>query len=705
MNNLPFNLPPITAFRELDYTLRLNIDLSYLDDPDITFQVWDGNVLLYTFSATYDDGTITGVFQDTIVRKMPTLSRYYILINGVHKFGSDFTTALTPGLPTSNTLEVELVGDTYVTVEIPGFSFVSEATAVAQAAAATATEKADELSESAANALTSEQNAALSEMNAAISEDNALTSASSALLHKTAAELARDTSLIQAGVYDTEALGRAAVADGQYFKVAGSGDVAANEYKRINSTTSSLINSYPSAGSVSTFKGQITDVDYNGTPFTVGAPDTLSTYTSSTNFNLRIMAFTSLIPGMVNRLDFWSVKAGTLNLRIFKDNKDGTYELLQKISLTITLGANSITTGFTPFYFDADIRVGVFYNASSGLIGYKTKSSGVSFGAASAVDPNVGDDVAINIASTAEFGIVLYVSPESGRKIKQSALPIEIPDVVSLYAFNRGRSDKSYVPKKYGILVAGQSNTDGAIPYAEIPSWFVTAGRLIPGVNFSKNPGTGFSTYTVADGSLWAYDLFLYKSMIDYLRTKHSDPTYEMYVIKQSVSGTSISVDAKPTSPGYWDINFEKIPTNKPAITKEWEKRLKTILAAVTTFDLRCVVWHQGESDQGDPDTYYQNLNNLIWYVRGVLNMPKLVWILGGINTSSTSFNQKVQDAKIKLAAEDRYIEYVEVLNGSSYLGTDSLHWNAVGAQDFSDKVFNLIKDIEPSTNLNGGYY
>ena len=67
-----------------------------------------------------------------------------------------------------------------------------------------------------------------------------------AIAAKTATELARDAALIGAGVYTTEALGRAAVADGQAFKVQGSGDVAAYEYRRINSTTSSLIATYPS---------------------------------------------------------------------------------------------------------------------------------------------------------------------------------------------------------------------------------------------------------------------------------------------------------------------------------------------------------------------------------------------------------------------------------------------------------------------------
>jgi hypothetical protein len=45
-----------------------------------------------------------------------------------------------------------------------------------------------------------------------------------------------------------------------------------------------------------------------------------------------------------------------------------------------------------------------------------------------------------------------------------------------------------------------------------------------------------------------------------------------------------------------------------------WEQRLRTILPSVTgqLFEVKCVVWHQGESDKGDENNYYQNLKNLI---------------------------------------------------------------------------------------------
>lgn len=107
---------------------------------------------------------------------------------------------------------------------------------VAQGYASAASGYADAASGSKAAALASEGTATAKAGEAAAS---AITAAS-----------ARDAALIQAGVYTTEALGRAAVADGQAFKVQGSGDVAAYEYRRIDASTSVPIASYPSVASV-----------------------------------------------------------------------------------------------------------------------------------------------------------------------------------------------------------------------------------------------------------------------------------------------------------------------------------------------------------------------------------------------------------------------------------------------------------------------
>lgn len=137
--------------------------------------------------------------------------------------------------------------------DLPIQDIISSSAAQAVAAAATATTKADlstaNAEQTALDAISTAADAlscSASEEASALSESNAESYKTAAQTAKTDAENARDAALIQAGVYTTEALGRAAVADGQSFKVQGSGDVAAYEYRRTNSTTSVLIASYPS---------------------------------------------------------------------------------------------------------------------------------------------------------------------------------------------------------------------------------------------------------------------------------------------------------------------------------------------------------------------------------------------------------------------------------------------------------------------------
>lgn len=64
---------------------------------------------------------------------------------------------------------------------------------------------------------------------------------------RAAAEAARDAALVNANVYATEAAGRAAVANGASFLVQGAGDVAAYLYRRVDSSTSTLLAAYPAA--------------------------------------------------------------------------------------------------------------------------------------------------------------------------------------------------------------------------------------------------------------------------------------------------------------------------------------------------------------------------------------------------------------------------------------------------------------------------
>jgi lysophospholipase L1-like esterase len=77
-------------------------------------------------------------------------------------------------------------------------------------------------------------------------EVSAAADAAAALAARVGAESAAAAAIIGAGVYVDEPTGRAAVANGVAFKVQGSGDIAAYEYRRVDGSSSTLIGTYPS---------------------------------------------------------------------------------------------------------------------------------------------------------------------------------------------------------------------------------------------------------------------------------------------------------------------------------------------------------------------------------------------------------------------------------------------------------------------------
>lgn len=98
--------------------------------------------------------------------------------------------------------------------------------------------------------------------------DRAATVANAAALQvaRSGAEAARDAAAVSAGSYASEAIGRAAVADGVRFAVTAPGAAAITIYQRVNAgTVSTLINQYPSLSAVAVIPAKLAQQAF-GTP-------------------------------------------------------------------------------------------------------------------------------------------------------------------------------------------------------------------------------------------------------------------------------------------------------------------------------------------------------------------------------------------------------------------------------------------------------
>jgi len=259
------------------------------------------------------------------------------------------------------------------------------------------------------------------------------------------------------------------------------------------------------------------------------------------------------------------------------------------------------------------------------------------------------------------------------------------------------------------ILTAGQSNTDGRVMNSELPTEIQQKKYKYCQWSFGSSYMSGegkFETFwprilNKDTPNKWAYDAIVYWNVEKKLKKN-------FYVIKESLGGTAIDTLCSSTSKQYWNASPEYLAKNKAS-----DKGGKSLLKAFTEnigacidnqlsklpegYDIKFMLWHQGESDRHQAKNYYKNLKQMITYIRTYLvektgnkKYAQLPIIIGGISHKSKQWSQGVEDAQHQLAKEDKNIYVVDVPNAS--LRSDVLHFDAAGAQELGNKMFQLIE-------------
>lgn len=260
-------------------------------------------------------------------------------------------------------------------------------------------------------------------------------------------------------------------------------------------------------------------------------------------------------------------------------------------------------------------------------------------------------------------------------------------DEEALRMYNMGRAEKTYTSKKFGIIVAGQSNTEGRVPLAsDPPSWYVSDGSPSALTNVKRWNNGPKNWDNLPAPALWAYDFHVLHELANYL----SD---NVYVIKRAKGGTAISTKGIDGG-GFWDPYFENVTTGL-VLTKEFERYIREAMksADFSNIEIKAFLWHQGESDSTTlaAEEYYRNLKNLISYIRGVVGNPKLPVIFGTISHSSAQYNATVEAAQIKIANEDEYTYCIDMSAGTLL---DSWHFDGQSSEYLGNKMFDIIKDF-----------
>ena len=247
------------------------------------------------------------------------------------------------------------------------------------------------------------------------------------------------------------------------------------------------------------------------------------------------------------------------------------------------------------------------------------------------------------------------------------------------------------------ILTAGQSNADGRVPMEDFPSYIT--------YNYCQwSYGSG--DFVRADGNFapfrptvgrpdiaprWGFDAIVYYM----LEQQWQCP---FYVIKQTMGGTAIDTLCSGSTHGYyWSTQAKEEKSLLKAFTSQIDQCLDNL---PENYEIKFLLWHQGESDKQRADYYYDNLHAVIAYLRQYLvertgrkRYAHLPVVCGTFAKGSRQGCETVANALYRMEREDKHFHVVDASDLT--LQQDYLHFDAKGAQTLAERVVGKLKQIK----------
>lgn len=266
------------------------------------------------------------------------------------------------------------------------------------------------------------------------------------------------------------------------------------------------------------------------------------------------------------------------------------------------------------------------------------------------------------------------------------------------------------------IIVAGQSNTDGRIKTTETAFPYTLNHTQISYCNGDVNGSYpvvdegNFVTYGTIPrsdaGESWGYDAIIYNN-IQTLLGGNTD----FYVIKQSKGNTAVNaMSTSGNNQHWWSVNPVWLDRNTSAnqggrslfkaLKDNIDKSLKVLEDDNKEYDIKFLMWHQGEADRGKGAEYETQMKAVIGELRNYLvertgnnKYSNLPVILGGIADVSGEYKAEVEAGKQALASADAHVYYAPTgtMTLDEDFRSDKVHFNATGAEKLATSVWDII--------------
>lgn len=250
---------------------------------------------------------------------------------------------------------------------------------------------------------------------------------------------------------------------------------------------------------------------------------------------------------------------------------------------------------------------------------------------------------------------------------------------VSFY-YLKGASPKELL-KSPCILVGGQSNAGGRVPYDEMPEEIKSA-QPFSNVMMCGGDNGVFSKLNIT-GS-WAFDLIVAYNISKIIQED------SLYLIKYAPGG--VSIDENGDSTYHWTADYENIKEGDTSIMKIFEGMIRKCGSVNQNYDIKAMIWHQGEGDRFDgvKELYYYNFKNLIAYIRGIVGNSRMPFIYATQSHNSGQYTKEVEDAQLRIAKEDPYCCCIDMSKATLL---DAFHFDAASTKYLGEKMFDILID------------
>ncbi|MBQ6549329.1 MAG: polysaccharide deacetylase [Prevotella sp.] len=267
------------------------------------------------------------------------------------------------------------------------------------------------------------------------------------------------------------------------------------------------------------------------------------------------------------------------------------------------------------------------------------------------------------------------------------------------------------------VITAGQSNTAGRCYNDSLPEyikalngqykycyWSYTNGKT----RMADKEGEFRLFWPEMEGRNKGAFRFAYDAITYYLMEQALQKPF--YVIKHAEGGTSIDPACRSTGNHHWSANEAFLDSTKSvnqgglSLLKAFEdnidKSIDALKAQGLEPDIKCMLWHQGESDRKCPNAYYENLKTMVNHIRqhlvektGNKKYAQLPFLCGAVPANSKQYKKQVEDAKLQLAQEDKNFHYIP-LEEATFIG-DQLHFDRSTAERLGRGMFNKMLDLK----------